>query len=259
MSSQVEKVTFVQKGGKVIAGVCHGCGNRFVAVPGTNDQDTIRQEILKEVGNHRCVPGQGRDPELLQKMKWLLIKEGRLSERLVKQTAGMPSLLTLHQHLGSFRRIYRLVGYNPRMDVFAGSNHRQHTYELRTQLVNRLKDLFGGTISVHYSRGSTRPQLHLGENVKMSISICRAQRTRIGELQWLFHPVPAREHHDLLLLALLDQTNSKFVAYYVLQNPKTTSKHIFKKDDSLLAASIPLDNLAHLCGAATRLLARSEF
>jgi len=88
MPSQVEKLTFVRKAGRVIAGVCHGCGTRFVPVPDICDEEQVRLQIVTEFGNHTCSAGQARDSELLNKLKWLLAKEGRLSERLVKRTGG---------------------------------------------------------------------------------------------------------------------------------------------------------------------------
>jgi hypothetical protein len=257
MPSQVEKLTFLRKAGTVISGVCHGCGTRFEAAPDTCDQELIRHEIVSQFGNHICTPGQGRGPELLAKLKWLLVKQGRLSERLIKQTAGMPSLVTFHRHFGGFRRIYKLIGYNPRRKVFTGSNHRQHTYHLRTQLINQLKALFQGIISVQYSHWNTRPQVQLDPNVKISISICRSRPTRAGEPQWFFHPVPEDERKNLLLLGLLNRMNTKFAAYHLLPDASTPSKHAFKKGDTLLAAGIPLSNLADLYDAATRLLARN--
>jgi len=256
MPSQVEKLTFVSKAGRVIAGVCHGCGTRFVPAPDICDEERVRLQIMTEFGNHTCSAGQPRDSELLNKLKWLLAKEGRLSERLVKRTAGMPSLLTLHRHFGSFRRIYKLIGYKPRANVFIGSNHRQHTYHLRTQLINQLSTLFQGIISLHYSHGNTRPQLQLDPNFTISISICRSRRTKRGELQWFFHPVPPNESKNLLLLGLLDPTNSRFAAYHLLPDATKGSEHAFKKGTALLAAGIALDNLADLYEAATCLLAR---
>jgi hypothetical protein len=255
--SQVEKLTFVRKAGRVVAGVCHGCGTRFVAAPNIYDEEGIRLQIMTEFGNHTCSAAQPRDSELLSKLKWLLAKEGQLSERLVKQTAGMPSLLTLHHHFGSFRRIYKLIGYKPRANVFTGSNHRQHTYRLRAELINQLNTLFQGTLSVHYSNGNKRPQLQLGPNVTISISICRSRRTKRGDLRWFFHPVPPEERKNLLLLGLLDLTNGKLVAYHLLPDGTKKSKHTFKERDLLLAAGVALDNLADLYQAATCLLART--
>jgi hypothetical protein len=257
MPSQVEQLTFVRKARRVIAGVCHGCGTRFVAAPDIRDEEGIRLQIMTEFGNHTCSAGQPRDFELLGKLKWLLAKEGRLSERLVKKTPGMPSLLTLHQHFGSFRHIYKLIGYKPRANVFTGSTHRQRTYHLRAELINQLAILFQETISVHYSRGKTRPQVQL-DGVQISISICRSRATRTGELQWFFHPVPSTERKNLLLLGLLDATNSTIAAYHLLPDATKATKHAFKKDDAILAGGISLANLAQLHEAATSLLTRNS-
>jgi len=258
MLSQVEKLTFVRKAGRVIAGVCHGCGSRFVAAPDACDEERTRLEIMTEFGDHACSIAQPRDSELLSKLKWLLAKEGRLSERLVKQTPGMPSLLTLHQHFGSFRRIYKLIGYKPCTNAFTGSHHRQHTYRLRTELINQLSTVFQRTISVHCSKGNKRPRVQLEPNFTISISICRSRATRTGELEWFFHPAPPDERKNLLLLGLLDASNSTIAAYHLLPDATKASKHAFKEGDAILAGGMPLTDLTQLHEAVNQLASRKS-
>jgi hypothetical protein len=246
MSSRAKQLTFIEKSGRVAAGVCHCCGARFLAPPDTYQPQQIRDDILTQFGQHKCAPGQGRDPELLRKLKWLLTKKGYLSEELVKRTAGMPSLATIYHRFGRFERIYRILGYRPRSDVFTGSEHREQTYHVRDQLIHQLKVLFPNRIRVVHSQGKTRPEVQLNGGYRISISICRAKRKRDGALQWMFHPVPKDEREHFMLLCLLDESNTKCSIYYVLPSAKMGSNHSFKQDDPMLAKAIRVDDLSQI-------------
>jgi hypothetical protein len=246
MSSRVRQLTFIEKSGRVAAGVCHCCGARFLAPPNTDQPQQIRDDILGQFGQHKCAPSQGRDPELLRKLKWLLTKNGYLSEKLVKKTPGMPSLATIYHRLGRFGRIYRILGYRPKSGVFTGSEHRKQTYQIRDRLIHQLEVLFPGRIRVVHSQGRTRPELQVNGGHLISISICRARRTRNGELQWAFHPVPKSEREHILLLCLLDETNIRCFICYVLPNAKMGSNHCFKQNDPMLASAIRVDDVSQI-------------
>ena len=51
------------------------------------------------------------DGELLQRLKLLLEKEGRLSETLINDTLGVPSIKVFCNRFGSLRNAYRRIGY----------------------------------------------------------------------------------------------------------------------------------------------------
>ena len=252
MTSHVRQLTFVDKSGRVAAGICHCCGTRFLAPPDTDQPQQIRDDILNQFGQHKCAPSQGRDPELLRKLKWLLTKKGYLSEKLVKETAGMPSLATIYHHFGGFGRIYRILGYRPRAGVFVGSEHREQTYRVRDQLIHQLEILFPGRIRVVHLHGKARPELQLNGRYLISISICRARRTRTGELQWVFHPIAKNSREYIVLLCLLDESNTKCFTGYVLPSARIGSNHSFRQDDPMLAPAIRVDDLSRLAEIVDR-------
>lgn len=51
------------------------------------------------------------DEEILQRLKTLLEKKGKLSESVMNETLGIPSLRVLYTRFGSIRNVYRLIGY----------------------------------------------------------------------------------------------------------------------------------------------------
>jgi hypothetical protein len=51
------------------------------------------------------------DDELLQRLKSLLEKEGRLNETVINETLGVPSIRVFCDRFGSLRNAYRRIGY----------------------------------------------------------------------------------------------------------------------------------------------------
>src|SRR4051794_9040940 len=56
------------------------------------------------------------DDELLLRLKALLEKEGRLSEKIVNTTLGVPAVNVYDERFGSLRNAYQRIGYNIKWD-----------------------------------------------------------------------------------------------------------------------------------------------
>jgi DNA invertase Pin-like site-specific DNA recombinase len=54
--------------------------------------------------------------ELLLRLKTLLDKEGRLNEKIINSTLGLPAINVFAERFGSLRNAYRLIGYEPNWD-----------------------------------------------------------------------------------------------------------------------------------------------
>jgi DNA invertase Pin-like site-specific DNA recombinase len=83
------------------------------------------------------------DDELLTRLKSLLEKEGRLSEKIMNDTLGVPSIKVYIERFGSLRNAYRLVGYDLQWD-FDWVDRRSEFNELlratACNLMARLKE-----------------------------------------------------------------------------------------------------------------------
>jgi hypothetical protein len=53
---------------------------------------------------------------LLSRLKLLLEKEGRLSEKIINSTLGVPAINVYSERFGSLRNAYRRIGYEPSWD-----------------------------------------------------------------------------------------------------------------------------------------------
>jgi DNA invertase Pin-like site-specific DNA recombinase len=79
---------------------------------------------------------------ILEKLRSLLAKKGRLSHTLIVQTKGMPSVGTLRNHFGSCRRACEEAGYENSDKVIFSREQAQRTLRLRAALANQIKEMF---------------------------------------------------------------------------------------------------------------------
>ena len=56
------------------------------------------------------------DDELLSRLRFLLEKEGRLSEKIINSTLGVPAINVFAERFGSLRNAYRLIGHDLKWD-----------------------------------------------------------------------------------------------------------------------------------------------
>jgi hypothetical protein len=82
--------------------------------------------------------------EMLEKLRAVLIKHGRISGILIDEAENLPSSAAFRHRFGSLVSAYRLIGYNPGIDYgFIEINRRlrlQHP-ELVASTVDALKAL----------------------------------------------------------------------------------------------------------------------
>ena len=107
------------------------------------------------------------DAQLLDKLRRLLAKRGYLSERLIQNSSG-PSLATFYRRLGTFERIYQLVGFKPGARVFQRSKSRGVRLSLKSGLFRQIEALFPGRVK------RFRLPSRIRELLCMVIAFCRS-------------------------------------------------------------------------------------
>jgi hypothetical protein len=183
------------------------------------------------------------DNEILNRLKRLLKAKGRLSERLILKARGMPSTSTMHEHFGSFRQIYELVGYDlPAEDVFKGCERMERTLRFRRNLVRQILELFPQSVSVTHLPGRSRSILKLEDGTMISLLLCRTTRRGQGRLHWLVNPVPA-EREFVTLLCRLNPGHDRIDSYYGFPGIDKRYRRS-RKDDPWLAGGVRLKSLS---------------
>jgi hypothetical protein len=49
MLRRVKELTLLSDGPTITGGVCHGCGSKFIALPGVDDEEAVRREIRDQL------------------------------------------------------------------------------------------------------------------------------------------------------------------------------------------------------------------
>jgi DNA invertase Pin-like site-specific DNA recombinase len=159
------------------------------------------------------------DEELLDLLRQLLRKRGKLSERLIKATPHMPCGQVYAARFGGLAEAYRRVGYKPYRNL--------SWVERDQQLVQIRREFIASVIGTLRSFGASVQRAVRGQfltinenlNVRISISRCRALRWINSWRFQLCSPVQA----DVTVLARLAPGNERILDYFCVPRRK---KHL---------------------------------
>ena len=101
----------------------------------------VEKEIFEraQISMNRC--SMPTDEEMLEGLRRLLKRKGRLSVDVIKAARGVPSATAYQRRFGSMSNLYALVGYSPpprRVNEFA-ARRRARRVALRDELTERLR------------------------------------------------------------------------------------------------------------------------
>jgi hypothetical protein len=153
------------------------------------------------------------DAELLDNLKRLLDKEGRLSGVLIDETEGMPDSSAYRSRFKSLIRAYRLVGYTPERDFeFIETNRRLRAMypQLVSDVTQRIEAL-GASIE----RDRSTEVLSINHEFTVSLVISRCRHTTAGALRWLVR-LDEGLQPDITVAIRLNAENSEAMDFYLL-------------------------------------------
>jgi hypothetical protein len=193
------------------------------------------------------------DGQLLDALRVLLAREGRLSMQLIKHSSDLPSPSAYRGRFGSLRKAYSLIGYGPAKD-FKAVDVRRRTQALREELLARIQSVFPEEISIVRRGGRWRSCLLMRDGTQSTILVCR-QISGKDAARWIVDPV----HHELgcvTLLALLDKTNEFVQTVFVLPRLDRKNRFHLTLNHQLLKGTKRLNAFSELLGAVEDCLLR---
>jgi DNA invertase Pin-like site-specific DNA recombinase len=203
------------------------------------------QRIRRKNGNRWL------DHELLKQLRSLLLKKGRLTEKLISTAPGMASIATYYRRFGGFRCLYPMIGYTGETGAFEKSDRKERTLLLRDDLVGRLTTLFPGQMTVFHHVQDMRPILELDNGVQVARRICARKPTQ--RLRWrLYNGSSVRRREHVVLVCLLNGKGDGFYRYYIVPRVELPPKEqTLTANSSLLATGLRLDDLRQMYAAAS--------
>ncbi|MGE5056996.1 MAG: recombinase family protein [Acidobacteriota bacterium] len=191
------------------------------------------------------------DTELLDCLRTLLGRQGRLSLSVIKNADAMPSPSTYRQRFGSIRKAYELIGYG-QPHHFGPIDLRRRTQALRDELIDRIAQFFPAEVIVLRRGGRWRPLLRLWKRVTVSVLVARSVKVWKDTVVWQVDPVRL-ERKYVTLLVRLDAENLSFFDFYVLPKLDRFKRFHLREQDHWLTRGERIEELADFCGAVRRL------
>jgi len=192
------------------------------------------------------------DEELLNGLRSLLSREGRLSLRLIKASPDLPSPSTYRLRFGSLRRAYEMIGYG-RPEQFGPIDLRRRTQALREELIVKIAETFPEEVSIVRPGGRWRSRLRLRSGLFFSVLVARSIRAWKETVCWQIDPV-GHERRCVTLLARLDNENRSFLDFHVLPNVDRPKRFHICQTDPWLLRGVHLDNLSGLLTVAQKVM-----
>jgi len=213
----------------------------FDAVVDMTDFTTAQAIILER---HKRIS----DADLLELLRDLAKRNGRLSGLIIDEAEGMPSSSAYRQRFGSLARAYQLVDYLPERDfAYVEVNRRLRKLhpEIVAQVMKALEEQ-GGTVIQ-----DPRTDLLLINGMhSVSIVIARCQVSPADAMRWLVR-LDAGLTPDLTLVVRMDPPNQAPLDYYVLPSLDVREARIrFKEDNGLFLDGYRYESLDYLIGFA---------
>lgn len=228
----------------------------FVPIVG-RDTFNRAQNLLQSRTKRRNRP----DEHFLQGMRKVLAREGKLTQRLLKEKRIF-DYKTYYKRFGSILKAYELAGYraSPATVKFMCSQKRVRL--LRDDLYLRLKTLFSDRMRFIRLPGQlqVRPVVEIDGRLRVAVCHCRATRTtNSGEHGWLLRVRP-HERHLPALICTMDPACSKFLDFYVFPpfGASFLRARVLRENQPWFAAGRKLDKLDDFCNVAREVASRFE-
>jgi DNA invertase Pin-like site-specific DNA recombinase len=187
------------------------------------------------------------DAELLDKLRWLLAKNGRLCQNLVETTKGMPCARTLCSHFGSLSRSFELAGYPTSEHLLARARTVKKRLELRDKIINQLVATSEQRlILVPKPHPGRRPILNFENGRRISCLICPSLPRLRGMMRWRVIPIKA-ERKYVTVVCLLNSSNDGIRSFHVFPTMELRGFHQFRENDSWLSKGTQLEHLSEFC------------
>jgi hypothetical protein len=153
------------------------------------------------------------DEEMLEKLRGILRKHGKISGILIDEAEEMPSSAAFRHRFGSLVAAYRLIGYTPQIDysfIEVNRELRRRHPEIVAEVVAGI-EAQGGVTQKH----DQTDLLVVNGEIRVSIVLCRHQTTFRGSSRWIIR-LDSSLKPDLTVAVRMTEGNDAIKDYYLL-------------------------------------------
>jgi len=188
------------------------------------------------------------DEEMLDRLKDLYQKHGRLSGFLIDESEGMPLSTAYISRFKGLIRAYKLVGYTPDRDYryIKTNRHLRKMYpEIVSNVIKEI-EILGGYVK----QDKKTDLLFVNDEFTASLVLARCSQTPAGALRWVVRFDSGLEP-DITIVLRMDVTNKAPMDYYLLPLIDISfNKLRLAEDNKLDFDAYRFDNLDYFFGMA---------
>ena len=196
------------------------------------------------------------DAYLLNEMKKVLAKEGKLTTRLLIKY-GFDGYRSCSRSFGSVMRAYQLLGYQPSPRAVAMAASCKKILSLRSDLLSQLQELFPDRLRFVRLAGQNQRQVaEVDNDLQFAIHICRhAPRSTGCRPRWELREQP-KERDLPALICIPDRQLSCIKMFYVVPafGNLIGRFKVLRVGHPLLTAGKRLQSLAEFCDVARQVI-----
>jgi hypothetical protein len=154
------------------------------------------------------------DDELLQGLRDLYARQGRLSALIIDEADFLPPSSLIRTRFGGLLRVYQMIGYTPKRDYqYVAINQRLRVLhaEIVADVVRTIESLCGRRIPMDHESCL----LELNCNLFVSVVISRCFTTPAGTRRWKIR-FDSGLRPDITVAVRMDTRNEAIQDYYIL-------------------------------------------
>jgi DNA invertase Pin-like site-specific DNA recombinase len=190
------------------------------------------------------------DDEMLEKLRGVLNKHGRICGILIDEADDLPSASAFRSRFGSLVSAYRLIGYDPGIDysfVEINRNLREEHPKIVASVIRRIESL-GAIITLD----EKTQLLHLNNELNVSIVVCRHYTTGSGSSRWVVR-LDEELKPDITIAVRMDAANEGIHDYYLLPGIDMTWENLrVAEDNGVYLDAYRFETLDYFFGMAAR-------
>jgi hypothetical protein len=188
--------------------------------------------------------------ELLDQLRALLARTGRLSGLFIDETDGMASSSVYRHRFGSLIQAYKLIAYTPERDYAFIETNRQLRL-MYPQIVSDVTEQIRQIGGVVTSDPAT-DLLTVNDEFTASLVLARCRRMESGAFRWLIR-VDAGLKPDITVAVRMDAENRNPLDYYLLPSLDLIFEKLMLAEDNPIGLDVfRFDTLDFFFGMAQR-------
>lgn len=191
------------------------------------------------------------DEELLDALRSLLSREGKLTHENIDRSCEVPSARTYRHRFGSLQKACQLIGYRQRANGDRRLSKervrtRRQTDVLRRSVIREIRQKFRGEVRVVRSAtGWGRPVLCFDNGLRIPIFVSRCFKTARGNNRWKLALI-APEQGLVTLICRCTPSNEAIQDFHLVPTVKTRRGLRLTPNDSWLKEGEKLPDLRSL-------------